>query len=122
MRNMFAAGMIGLMVGLTAGAAQAQPPGVTERDGAWIAPDGKPLYTFSRDMNGVSACIERCAANWPPLAAPPEAVADGDWSPIARPDGSKQWAYKGKPLYTYARDAANEAPSGVSSAWPLAVR
>jgi predicted lipoprotein with Yx(FWY)xxD motif len=30
-------------------AAWAAPPGVTEKDGAFVAPDGKPLYTFGRD-------------------------------------------------------------------------
>ena len=29
----------------------------------------------------------------------------GDWKVIARDDGSKQWAYKGKPLYYFKNDA-----------------
>ena len=28
----------------------------------------------------------------------------GDWSVITRKGGSKQWAYKGRPLYTYEKD------------------
>ena len=32
------------------------------------------------------------------------ATASGDWSVVTRDDGSKQWAYKGKPLYTWVKD------------------
>lgn len=104
-----------------AGAAWAAPPGVTEKDGAFIAPDNKPLYTFARDTEaGKSACIDKCAANWPPLAAAADAKTDGDWTVIMRADGSKQWAYKGKPLYTFARDTAGQPATGVSDVWPLA--
>jgi len=105
--------VVGLLA--MAGSAWASPPGVTEKDGAFIAPDGKPLYTFARDMEpGKSSCNAGCAAAWPPLLA--------DAAVITRDDGSKQWAYKGKPLYTFARDAAGAAATGVSAAWPLAVK
>ncbi len=103
------------------GAAWAAPPGVTEKDGAFVAPDGKPLYTFARDTEaGKSACVDRCVAAWPPLAAAADAKNDGDWTVITRDDGAKQWAYKGKPLYTYAKDTAGAAATGASAAWPLA--
>jgi predicted lipoprotein with Yx(FWY)xxD motif len=50
--------------------AWAAPPGVTEKDGAFIAPDGKPLYSYARDTEaGKSACNGQCATAWPPLAA-----------------------------------------------------
>lgn len=104
------------------GLAVAQPPGVTEKNGAWVAPDGKPLYTFVKDMAGASACIERCAVAWPPLLAPAGAATDREWTIITRPEGSKQWAYKGKPLYTYRADAPGQAATGVGPAWPLAVK
>ena len=106
-----------------AGAAWATPPGVTEKDGAFVAPDGKPLYTFARDTTpGKSACAAQCAAAWPALAADAAAKDDGDWTVITRDDGAKQWAYKGKPLYTFARDAAGAAATGVSANWPLATK
>jgi predicted lipoprotein with Yx(FWY)xxD motif len=107
---------------LAIGGAVAQPAGVFERAGAWVAPDGKPLYTFAKDMPGASACIGRCADAWPPLLAPPNTPANDDWSTITRPDGSLQWAYKGRPVYTYARDVAGEPASGVSAMWPLAIK
>ena len=103
------------------GTAWAAPPGVTEKDGAFIAPDSKPLYTFARDTTpGKSACNAQCATAWPALAAAADAKNDGDWTVVTRDDGSKQWAYKGKPLYTFARDTAGAAATGVSEAWPLA--
>jgi predicted lipoprotein with Yx(FWY)xxD motif len=106
----------------SAGAAFADPAGVTVKDGAFIAPDGKPLYTFSRDMTGMSHCSGQCATAWPPLMAADGAKAEGDWSVVTRDDGKKQWAYKGKPLYTFARDTAGAAATGVSAAWPLATK
>ena len=39
-----------------------------------------------------------------PAAAPADAKPFGKWSVIARADGSKQWAMKGKPLYTFVKD------------------
>lgn len=41
----------------------------------------------------------------PPVTAAADAKASGDLSVITRDDGSKQWAYKGKPVYLYAKDA-----------------
>lgn len=115
--GLMAAGALAL-----AGAAWATPPGVTEKAGAWVAPDGKALYTFARDMVGMSHCDGGCATAWPPLAAPADATADGDWTVVTRSDGSKMWAYKGKPLYTFAKDAADGVATGVSANWPLATK
>lgn len=109
-------------IGLMAQAAWAAPPGVVERGGNWIAPDGKPLYTFARDADGKSSCVGSCATAWPPLAAAPDAVGDDDWTIVAREDGSRMWAYKGQPLYTYSRDTPGEPASGASASWPLAKR
>jgi predicted lipoprotein with Yx(FWY)xxD motif len=113
----------GALLAALAGAALAAPPGVTTKDGAFIAPDGKPLYTFARDVEpGKSVCNGGCATAWPPLAAAADAKADGDWTVVTRDDGAKMWAYKGKPLYTFARDTAGQPATGVSAAWPLATQ
>jgi predicted lipoprotein with Yx(FWY)xxD motif len=62
---------------------------------------------------GAAGCIDAaCLQHWQPLRAPADAQADGFWEPIARPDGSKQWAYKGYALYTYAGDQVAGAHSG----------
>ncbi|MGE3907691.1 MAG: hypothetical protein AB7F36_17195, partial [Reyranellaceae bacterium] len=65
---------------------------------------GMTLYTFDRDTATKSNCNGQCAVNWPPLMAS-TAGAAGDWSVVTRDDGAKQWAYKGKPLYTWVKDA-----------------
>lgn len=117
--------IVGLAVAMSmafAGAAFAAPAGVTEKDGAFIAPDGKPLYTFANDtVPGQSTCTALCAAAWPHLHAAPGAADDGDWTVVPHGHG-KIWAYKGKPVYTYARDTAGEPAKGVSAKWPLAVK
>lgn len=116
--GLMAAGVLSLV-----GAAWASPPGVTEKDGAFVSPDGKPLYTFVNDKTpGKSSCNGQCATNWPPLAAAADAKDDGDWTVATRDDGAKMWAYKGKPLYTFARDTAGQPASGVGKAWLLAVK
>src|SRR5271169_3136195 len=57
---------------------------------------GMTLYTWDRDTTpGKSGCNGQCATNWPPLLASADAKAGGDYTVVARDDGSKQWAYKG---------------------------
>lgn len=65
---------------------------------------GMSLYTFDKDSDGKSACNGPCAANWPALKAEASDTAGDNYTVIARDDGSKQWAYKGKPLYTFVKD------------------
>jgi predicted lipoprotein with Yx(FWY)xxD motif len=68
-------------------------------------PEGKTLYVLASDMEfGKSACNGTCAMMWPPFTAPAEAKPLNDWTIFTRDDGSRQWAYKGKPLYTYSKD------------------
>jgi predicted lipoprotein with Yx(FWY)xxD motif len=77
----------------------------TSKGKTWVDADGMTLYTFDRDTTpGKSACSGKCATNWPPFTAAGDAKTTGDWSVIVRADGSKQWAYKGKPLYTWMDD------------------
>ena len=66
---------------------------------------GKTAYIFDKDTTpGKSACDAECAKSWLPLTAPADAKAVDEWSVITRDDGSKQWALKGKPLYTFVND------------------
>jgi predicted lipoprotein with Yx(FWY)xxD motif len=62
------------------------------------------LYTFDKDEMGKSNCYDQCAVNWPPFVPAADAMAEGDWTIIERTDGTKQWAYDGKPLYTFIQD------------------
>jgi predicted lipoprotein with Yx(FWY)xxD motif len=91
-------------------------------DGVLVDGKGMTLYTFDRDAGGKSACVAQCAVNWPPLAAPAEAKAPQDWSIIRRDDGGSQWAYKGKPLYTWTKDAkpGDRTGDGFNNLWRLA--
>src|SRR5262245_27100525 len=83
-----------------AGVVHAQAPAKAS-DGILVNGTGMTLYVFDKDAGGKSACNGPCAANWPPLPAGADAMASGDWTIIVRDDGSKQWAYKGKPLYAW---------------------
>ena len=114
------AGLAALAVFAAAGAAFAQPENVELKDGAWVTAEGMPLYTFASDTPGVSTCNGPCLTNWPLLEAPADAMEDGDWTIVEREDGARVWAYKGMPLYTYARDTAGQPATGVSDRWPLA--
>jgi len=84
---------------------------------------GMTLYTFAKDAGGKSACNGKCAANWPPLmAAAGEKGGDG-YSTIKRDDGKMQWAYKGKPLYTWVKDKKPGDITGdgvLKGAWHIA--
>jgi predicted lipoprotein with Yx(FWY)xxD motif len=66
---------------------------------------GMTLYTFDKDTNGKSACNGPCATSWPPLKAESDAKPGNEYTVVKRDDGSSQWAYKGKPLYTWTKDS-----------------
>jgi predicted lipoprotein with Yx(FWY)xxD motif len=74
------------------------------KDGMMVDHKGMTLYTFDKDSGGKSMCNEDCAKNWPPMMAPAGATAEGKWSVIKRDDGKMQYAYDGKPLYTFVKD------------------
>jgi predicted lipoprotein with Yx(FWY)xxD motif len=107
-------------VGIAAGgAALAQDAPAKKTGGMMTNNAGMTLYTFDKDAGGKSACNGPCATNWPPLMAGADAKASGDWSVITRDDGSKQWAYKGKPLYQWSKDqkAGDMTGDGFNGVW-----
>ena len=67
-------------------------------------PEGMTVYTFDKDTVGASSCYEECAEHWRPVTAASDAQAFGNMSIIERTDGTRQWAYDGKPLYLYDDD------------------
>ena len=107
-------------------AASAAPPtktGTTTKGPALTDAKGMSLYTFDKDADGESACNGPCVANWPVLKAEASDAAGDGYTVIARDDGSKQWAYKGKPLYTFAKDQKAGDITGdgfLNGAWRLA--
>ena len=66
-----------------------------------VGPGGMTLYVYVNDREaGKSVCTGTCEANWPPFRPGPTDPAPQDpLSVISRLDNSKQYAYKGKPLY-----------------------
>ena len=84
--------------------------------------DGMSLYVFDADGDMSSNCDGGCAASWPPHMAGDGAHEAGDFAPITRSDGSMQWAYKGRPLYTWVGDAevGDVTGDGVGGNWHLA--
>jgi predicted lipoprotein with Yx(FWY)xxD motif len=80
------------------------------------------LYTFDKDTAGKSNCYDDCVANWPILKASTDAKASGEWTVVDRTDGTKMWAYDGKPLYTFAKDkkAGDMTGEGVGGVWHVA--
>ncbi|MBR1163498.1 hypothetical protein [Bradyrhizobium elkanii] len=107
-------------------AAFAAPPtktGTSAKGSVLTDAKGMTLYTFDKDSEGKSACNGPCATNWPVLKADASDKAEGGYTIISRDDGSKQWAYKGKPLYTFAKDQKAGDITGdgfLNGAWHLA--
>ncbi len=52
-----------------------------------------------------------CVQSTPPLLAEANAKPAGDWAIFERPDGAKQWAWKGHPVY---RSSLDQAPGDVN--------
>ncbi|HDR9178748.1 TPA: ATP-binding protein [Burkholderia vietnamiensis] len=83
------------------------PTSVKTVDGVLTDARGMTLYTFDRDtLAGKSACSGNCAIKWPPLTADGTDNAVGDYTLVVRDEGTKQWAYRGKPLYLWSQDKA----------------
>jgi predicted lipoprotein with Yx(FWY)xxD motif len=105
-------GVLGLVVVLAAAASAQEVPAPLKSAKAGdlgavlTGPNGMTLYTFGNDKEpGKSTCNGPCAENWPPFK--PAAGVDAPKAPlgvIARDDGSKQYAWKGKPLYFWKND------------------
>ncbi len=91
--------------------------------------DGRAMYIFLNDTNGMSNCTGDCLVNWPPVLVTADTdlaslSADLDASllgTIEREDGSMQLTYNGWPLYYYVGDAGagDVAGQGVGDVWYL---
>lgn len=103
------------------GQVQAAEPAMV-KDGMLVDARGMTLYTNDRDAMGKSSCNDACAENWPPLAASADDKGDMQWSTLKRDDGSWQWAYGGKPLYTFKQDQkpGDKLGDGKMDVWHVA--
>jgi len=112
------AAILAACVLFAAAAAHAQAP-VKTQDGVLADQAGMTLYTFDNDSARKSVCNDQCAKAWPPLSAAADAKPQGDYSIITRDDGARQWAYKGKPLYLFVKDAkpGDKVGDNVKNVW-----
>jgi len=104
-------------------AAAAMPASVKASGGMLTDAKGMTLYTWDNDKEAnKSACNGNCLNNWPVLKAEASDKDMGDWKVITRDDGSKQWAYKGKPLYYFVMDkaAGDKSGDGRGMVWHIA--
>ena len=119
LKSAVASGVLALV--LLAGCAGMSSAPAKFSDGILTNSAGMTLYTFDKDTagSGKSVCNGPCAKNWPPLAANGDDKPGGDWSVISRDDGSKQWAYKGKPVYRWSKDQkpGDKTGDGFINAW-----
>jgi predicted lipoprotein with Yx(FWY)xxD motif len=109
-----------LLLTLFSLSAYAADPPVKKSNGVLVDSKGMTVYTFDKDTanSGKSACTGTCAENWPPVQAGDTTPA-APYSVVTRDDGSKQLAYKGKPLYTFAKDkkAGDKTGDKVKDVW-----
>lgn len=124
LRSLLLAAAFGASAAAVAATSPAQDMPAKVSDGALVAPDGMTLYTFDRDVagSGKSVCNGACATLWPALTAQSDASGSGDWKVITRDDGGRQWAYKGKPVYRWSKDAkpGDRTGDGFNNAWRIA--
>jgi len=109
---------LGAVFLLSSGSAATQS--LKKIDGVLADAAGMTVYTFDKDKagSGKSACNDACAKMWPPVPVSGSSVTS-PYSVVTRDDGAKQLAYKGKPLYLYAKDAKAGERKGdkVMDAW-----
>ncbi len=106
-----------------ASTADTAPPSVMTRNGMFTDTKGMTLYIGDNDRTPfVSSCYDNCVHNWPAFNAADDAHDAGDWKVIIRDDGTRQWAYKGKPLYYFILDmaAGDRKGDGVGNIWHAA--
>lgn len=79
--------------------------------------NGFSVYTWDGDRPNKSNCDAACLKSWQPVLAPEIGAASReDWSAVERTPGVKQWAFRGRPLYTYVNDPGPGAQHGVDVA------
>lgn len=84
---------------------------------------GMTLYTYDKDAKGVSNCSGACLVKWPAYGPGSTTMTNlpADVTEITRTDGTKQYAWKGMPLYYFAQDtkAGDVLGDGVLGVWHI---
>ncbi len=86
---------------------------------------GRTLYLFGNDQGTVSACGASCRGTWPPVVDGGSKATTGTGldasklTTVVQSDGTRQVAYNGHLLYTYAGDRAvgDTNGQGVGGIW-----
>ncbi len=86
---------------------------------------GLTLYAFDGDArrDNQTCASTKCDMRWIPVVAPALAAGVGDFSIVARGDGTRQWAYKKSPLYRFKDDKlpGDAYGVGVDKKWNVAL-
>jgi predicted lipoprotein with Yx(FWY)xxD motif len=122
-----------------AGANSGDGSGVSTRDVAGVGTvlvnsTGAALYFNDQDSAATIKCMNDCVRIWPAVAlpggaAPQLAGVGGALSVVSRPDGTRQLALDGKPLYTFSLDnggqvsgnGAKDSFAGTGFVWHAAI-
>jgi predicted lipoprotein with Yx(FWY)xxD motif len=81
---------------------------------------GRTLYRFTAEAQGVPVCTGACVGTWPPAIVSAASGLPKHVATVKRPDGGKlQLTYDGHPLYRYAGDqsTADANGEGVGGQW-----
>ncbi|MGH2639345.1 MAG: COG4315 family predicted lipoprotein [Rhabdochlamydiaceae bacterium] len=85
---------------------------------------GMTLYTYDKDSKDTSNCTSVCLQNWPPFLekGAMSGSTEANLGTFTRSDGSKQYTWKGMPLYYYVGDkkAGDVSGDGVGGVWHVA--
>jgi predicted lipoprotein with Yx(FWY)xxD motif len=82
--------------------------------------EGRTLYRFTAEAQGLPMCTGACAGTWSPALASTASGLPEHVATVKRPDGGKlQLTYDGHPLYRYAgdRSKADANGEGVGGQW-----
>jgi predicted lipoprotein with Yx(FWY)xxD motif len=84
-------------------------PATTALGSVLVDGNGRTLYGSVADTNGMPACTDACATQWPPVLVTGTSLPHGldpkVFKVVARPDGSEQLEAGMSPLYRFAGDA-----------------
>lgn len=70
--------------------------------------NGMALYTYNQDTDNTSNCTDSCLSNWPAYKATSTSSLPANVGTINRADGTVQYTYNKKPLYTFTGDSAGK--------------